>query len=282
MKVLVLGSNGMIGNAIYTQLKLNDKIEVFNTEEINSNSFEKFDASKLDHFESFFKFHTFNVVINCIGITKHRNEIQDIYKVIMINSIFPWKLLNLAKKLNFKLIHISTDCVFDGMRGNYSELDIPNALDLYGRTKALGEITNDESCLTIRTSTIGHELNSKRGLLEWFLSQKKCKGFVNAIFSGLPSNVLAKIIEKYLINNININGLLNIGSLPINKYDLLTIVKNTYDLDIEIVPDYAFKIDRTLNCNKFKSITKYVDLDWKELILIMKNDWEKNKGFSNV
>ena len=184
MKVLVLGSNGMIGNAIYTQLKLNDEIEVFNTEEINSNSFKKFDASKLDNFESFFKFHTFNVVINCIGITKHRNEIQDIYKVIMINSIFPWKLLNLAKKLNFKLIHISTDCVFDGMRGNYSELDIPNALDLYGRTKALGEITNDESCLTIRTSTIGHELNSKRGLLEWFLSQKKCKGFVNAIFSG--------------------------------------------------------------------------------------------------
>lgn len=282
MKVLVLGSNGMIGNAIYTQLKLNDKIEVFNTEGINSNSLEKFDALKLDLFESFFKSHTFNVVINCIGITKHRKEIQDTYKVIMINSIFPWKLLNLAKKLNFKLIHISTDCVFDGMHGNYSELDIPNALDLYGRTKALGEITNDESCLTIRTSTIGHEINSKRGLLEWFLSQKKCKGFVNAIFSGLPSNVLAKIIEKYLINNININGLLNVGSLPINKYDLLKIIKSTYDLDIEIVPDYALKINRTLNCNKFKSITKYVDLDWKELILVMKNDWDKNKGYTNV
>ena len=114
------------------------------------------------------------------------------------------------------------------------------------------------------------------------MSQKKCKGFVNAIFSGLPSNELAKIIDKYLINNIHINGLLNIGSLPINKYDLLTIVKNTYDLDIEIAPDYAFKIDRTLNCDKFKSITKYVDLNWKELILIMKNDWEINKGFKNV
>lgn len=282
MKVLVLGSNGMIGNAIYTELKLNDKIEVFDINKTNLTAHEKFDALKLDDYESFFESHSFNVVINCIGITKHRKEIKDVYKVIMINSVFPWKLLNLSKKFNFKLIHISTDCVFDGKRGNYSELDIPNALDLYGKTKALGEIINEKSCITIRTSTIGHELNSKRGLLEWFLTQKKCKGFANAIFSGLPSNVLAKIIDKYLINNINIHGLLNVGSIPINKYDLLTIIKNIYDLDVELIPDYTLNIDRTLNCNKFKSITEYVDLNWNELILVMKNDWKKNKGLTDV
>jgi dTDP-4-dehydrorhamnose reductase len=130
-----------------------------------------------------------DVIVNCIGIIKQLPESNDWDKSFSINSEFPHKLSIYAKSHGMQLIHISTDCVFDGKMGSYREIDIPNAIDIYGRTKFAGEVS-DINCLTLRTSIIGRELGTSHGLLEWFLSKKgmKIQGYTKSIFSGVSTN----------------------------------------------------------------------------------------------
>ena len=213
------------------------------------------------------------IVINAVGIIKQLPSSKEVIKTLLTNSIFPHQLAEICAEENRYLINISTDCVFDGAKGNYKEEDISNASDLYGRSKSLGEV-NRERCLTIRTSIIGRELFTNHSLVEWFLCNKgvRIKGFVNAIYSGFPTIILADIISALLKNRNFLEGLYHVSSEPINKYELLKLLKKAFQINVDIEPFEEFKIDRSLNSDKFREQTNFVPLSWEEMITIMAND----------
>lgn len=223
-----------------------------------------------------------DVIINAVGIIKQLPTAKNVIKTLTINSIFPHQLAEIAEEHTARLICISTDCVFSGKKGNYSETDIPDAEDLYGKSKNLGEVT-DGNCLTIRTSIIGREIGTKHSLLEWFLSNEggKVKGFKNAVFSGFPTNNLAEILADIIENQKELRGLYHVSSEPINKFDLLELIKKYYTANIEIESDEDFVIDRSLNSTKFRKETNFQPQNWEKMIEKMANDktnyagWEK-------
>jgi dTDP-4-dehydrorhamnose reductase len=173
-----------------------------------------------------------------------------------------------------RLIHVSTDCVFAGTKGNYVEGDAPDAGDMYGKSKYLGEVDYPHA-ITLRTSTIGHELQSAYGLLEWFLSQQgNCKGFSRAIFSGLPNTEFARVVRDVVIPRPELHGLYHVGAAPIGKYDLLKLIAAQYNKKIDIVFDEKFAIDRSLNVDQFTRVTGYRAPSWPELIQSMHKSQE--------
>jgi dTDP-4-dehydrorhamnose reductase len=208
-----------------------------------------------------------DVIINCIGIVKQLPAANDPLSAIAINALFPHQLAKLCRQKKIRLIHMSTDCVFSGNRGNYTEDDPSDAEDLYGKSKFLGEV-NYPGCLTIRTSIIGRELNTDHGLIEWFLSQegKTVSGYKKAIFSGLTTQALSVIIGKIIVEHPEIHGIRQIASEPISKYDLLNLVKKTYKLSIIIEPDETVKNNRSLNADKFKNETNIKIPSWEYMI----------------
>ncbi|MCW7503750.1 dTDP-4-dehydrorhamnose reductase family protein [Leptospira paudalimensis] len=276
-RILILGVSGMLGSALFKILKELD-YEVFGT--VRSTNYKNFfndselekiitniDVQNHDDLVSLFGEIKPTVVINCVGVIKQKSSAKEPLVVIPINSLLPHKLSNLCFLVGARLILISTDCVFNGEDGNYLESDVTNAVDLYGVSKALGEIRDQGHVVTIRTSIIGHEINSNRSLLDWFLnSNTSVKGYQHAIFSGLPTNELAKVIGEYVIPNLKLKGLYHVSVDPIAKYNLLSLVKEIYSKDIEITPSDDVKINRSLNSDKFKSETGYIPPNWKELI----------------
>jgi len=213
------------------------------------------------------------IVFNAVGIIKQLPTSKNVITTLAVNSIFPHKLAQFCGETGAKLINISTDCVFDGIRGNYSENDAANAIDLYGKSKNFGEVV-EGNCLTLRTSIIGRELKTSHSLVEWFLSNRngKVKGFKNAIYSGLPTVVLADIIADLIDRNHNLNGLYHISSEPINKFDLLQLINKAFRANVQIERDEEFKIDRSLNSEKFRKETGFKPKSWEEMVEIMAND----------
>lgn len=213
------------------------------------------------------------VVFNAVGVIKQLPTSKNVVKTLNINSIFPHRLAEITEKIGAKLINISTDCVFDGQKGNYTEEDISNATDVYGKSKNLGEVV-EGNCLTLRTSIIGRELKTLHSLVEWFLSQRgeKVKGFVNAIYSGFPTIVLADIIADLIENHHNLRGLYHVSAEPINKYELLKLINGAYRTEIEIEPFEDFRIDRSLDSAKFREATGFQPIGWSEMIQKMADD----------
>ncbi len=213
------------------------------------------------------------VIVNAVGIIKQIPTAKDIIRTLSINSIFPHRLSELAQKFQARLIAISTDCVFSGRLGNYTETDIPDAHDLYGRSKQLGEVIG-ENCLTLRTSMIGRELRTAHSLVEWFLSNrgKKVNGYKKAVFSGFPTIILADIILDIIQNHRNLNGLYHVSSEPINKFELLKLIKEAYRIEIEIEAFEDFEVDRTLDSTKFREMTGFKPVDWESMIKRMAED----------
>lgn len=214
-----------------------------------------------------------SVVVNCIGIVK---QIERSFKTIAnieVNALFPHRLFQLCEAAGVRLILLSTDCVFSGKNGNYVESDLADAQDVYGRSKLLGEIDR-EGCLTIRTSMIGRQLEESHALLEWFLNQngKSVNGYKKAIFSGFPTNELAKIILKIILDFPGLHGVRHIAAPPISKFDLLTLIKERYELNIDIRPDETVHIDRSLDDSKFRDETGMPTLDWPCMIADMHAD----------
>lgn len=210
-----------------------------------------------------------DVVINCVGVTKHKSKAEKPLVSIPINALMPHRLARLCSLANARLIHVSTDCVFSGDKGSYTEEDFTDARDLYGKSKALGEVTYPNT-ITLRTSTIGPELETKYGLLEWFLSQKRsCKGYNRAVFSGLPTVVFAEVIRDVVIPNSELSGLYNVAAQAINKYDLLELIAKVYGKQIEIELDDELELDRSLNSALFQAATGYVAPQWETLIKTM-------------
>lgn len=207
------------------------------------------------------------VVVNCIGIVKQDAASKDPLTSILVNALLPHRLAELCHATGTRLIHISTDCVFSGRKGNYGERDVPDAEDIYGRTKLLGEVTNGD-CLTLRTSMIGRELSGSHGLLEWFLSQegKSIRGYKRAIFSGFTTKALSEIIARVIAEQPHLRGLWHVASDPISKFDLLTLLRQVFGLNIQIEPEEEFECDRSLNGDRFCQATGFRPPAWPDMI----------------
>tara|TARA_B100001093_G_scaffold519398_1_gene608248 strand:+ start:4247 stop:5122 length:876 start_codon:yes stop_codon:yes gene_type:complete len=285
-KVLVLGITGLIGSNLFRCLKSINEIDIygtyrshrkifFNDRNLINNKLFKCDVSSYQDLLKIIQKIKPNFVINCIGVTKHQKNIAK--KIVFeINANFPQKLAISSKEFSYKLIHISTDCIYSGKKGMYKESDPSDAIDDYGKSKAEGERLIDNS-LIIRTSTIGHEYYTNYGLLNWFLSQdKSCIGFEKAIFSGVPTNIFSDIIKNIIINYHNLSGIYNIAAEPIDKYSLLKIIAQIYKKDISIISDSSFMIDRSLDGSKFNNLTKSKLPSWEILIESMYDDNQKH------
>jgi dTDP-4-dehydrorhamnose reductase len=277
MRILVIGANGMIGSAILNILSEKKEWNVFGS--VRNSQVKKFFSASIgarlqtgvdvNCDDSLMRvLHNIRpeIVINCAGLTKHKPLAEDPLVAIPINTLTPHRLATLCKLISARFIHISTDCVFSGKKGGYKEDDFADARDIYGKSKQLGEVHYPNS-ITLRTSTIGHELESCHGLLDWFLSQQgQCKGFAHAVFSGLPTVVFAEIIRDIVIPHPELSGLYHIGANPINKFDLLMLISKIYDKKIDIVRDEGFVIDRSLDATRFRLATGYIAPQWPDLI----------------
>lgn len=236
---------------------------------------ERFDAEEAGQIVSAIDSCNPDVVINAVGVVKQSADAGDALRVIMINSVLPHRLAALADTRGFRLITVSTDCVFKGTRGGYSESDEPDAIDLYGRSKQIGEPAG-ANVLTLRTSIIGRELSTAYGLLEWFLSRRggRVKGFTNAIFSGFPTVVLAAIIRDSILPRPELSGLYHVAGPAINKFDLLTMIKSRFGLETVIEPANEPRIDRSLNSSRFKADAGFVPESWDVMIDRLAEDSE--------
>jgi len=280
MRILVLGASGMLGNAVFRLLSEKADWKVFGT--LRSEGAKRFFPPTVAHrllvgvdvehqhslLGAFEAAHP-QVVINCVGLVKQLSESDDPLRALPINSLLPHYLARLCGATDSRLIHISTDCVFSGNKGQYSELDFPDATDLYGRSKYLGEVDYPHAT-TLRTSLIGHELQGARSLVDWFLSQTgACRGYQKAVFSGLPTVVIAQIIRDIVIPRRELKGVYHLAAAPITKYELLKLVADVYGKKINIIPDVEVVIDRSLNASKFREATGFVAPPWKELVELM-------------
>jgi len=278
MKVIVLGASGMMGHQLIKKLideNNSDSIVALTRRKDLESKIGKSSIMRYLYLDNILEFNKLiklfedespNLIINCVGVIKQRNQ-SDFMNTLSINAYFPKKLAQYTYKKDIRLIHISTDCIFSGLKGNYIETDLSDVTDLYGISKFVGEVDNNKS-ITIRTSMIGHELYSKKSLLEWFLYNKNQNiyGYNNAIFSGLTTNELSKIIVKNIIPNKNLKGIYHVSSKPINKYDLLKLVAKIYKLKIDIKKDPRLVIDRSLNSEKFFKETGYIPPSWESMV----------------
>ncbi|HWW04951.1 SDR family oxidoreductase [Collimonas sp.] len=277
MKILVLGVSGMLGNTVFRYFSEDGRYQVSGSARTGGvrRSFPQSLAEKIlvgvdvenqDSLALLFSKVKPDVVINCIGLIKQLAEANDPLQAIPINALLPHRLARLCEIAGARLVHVSTDCVFSGAQGNYKELDISDAKDLYGRSKYLGEVDYPHT-ITLRTSIIGHELHSANGLVGWFLAQQgTVKGYTKAIFSGLPTVELAHIIRDVVLPRSELSGLYHVASQPISKFDLLELVAGIYKKEIEITPDAQFSIDRSLNADKFRAASGYIAPTWPELV----------------
>ena len=279
MKIVVLGASGMIGNAMLRVLSEHKDMQVIGTVRskneisyfpsiIGSHILDGIDLLEQDAVSQLLAKTKPHVVINCAGLTKHLPEGNNPTTAIAMNALLPHRLAHGCDRVGARLIHISTDCVFSGQRGDYLETDRADADDIYGRSKRLGEV-EQPGHLTLRTSTIGHENHTKFGLLEWFLAQNACKGFKRAIFSGLPSFVFARIVRDVILPDLKLTGIYHVSAAPIAKYELLKLIADTYGHRVDLAVDQEFVIDRSLNSTKFSNATGYQAPAWPELIQMM-------------
>ncbi len=275
MKLLILGAAGMLGHQLF--LTASPHLETWAT--VRDPGAIPTDAPldrgrilagvEADRFDTVVRaFDTVrpDVVVSCIGVVKQRGEAKDPIVSLTVNSLFPHRVAALCGSSGARLIHVSTDCVFAGRKGRYVETDEPDAVDLYGRTKQLGEVAGP-GALTLRTSIIGRELATSQGLVEWFLAQKgTAPGFTEAIFSGLTTIELSRVILRVIGSHPSLEGIYHVAADPISKYDLLVLLNRAFGTGLTIEPDDSVRIDRSLDARRFRVATGYDPPTWPEMI----------------
>lgn len=281
IKVLVLGASGMLGNAVMRLFAQSPGYEVLGSarstsacRQLPGDLFDRVicgvNVEQIDSLTGVFSKAKPDVVINCIGLVKQLPETDDPLSAIPINALLPHRLARLCDLAGARLVHVSTDCVFSGAKGMYTESDMSDATDLYGRSKYLGEVDCPHA-ITLRTSIIGHELNGAQSLVGWFLGQQAgVRGFRRAIFSGLPTVELARLIRDHVIPHPELHGLYHVSAQPVNKFDLLTLIANAYGKTIDITPDDKVTINRSLDSSRFRDVTGYQPPPWPELVRSMR------------
>ncbi|MGZ5164781.1 MAG: dTDP-4-dehydrorhamnose reductase family protein [Burkholderiales bacterium] len=272
MRILILGGDGMLGHRLYRHLLSAHEVKVTLRQPLGTysgrglfdetNAYPAVDVRSLDGVEHAVADHHPQAIVNAVGIVKQRDDSNDAIAAIEVNSLLPHRLAQLCRQYEARLIHISTDCVFSGRRGHYNEDDLPDASDVYGRSKLLGEVC-EAPALTLRTSMIGCELARKSSLLEWFLAQRgPVRGFRKAIFSGFTTAELARIIEMLIVGHPSAAGLYHVSSEPISKYDLLCLIRDKLGLQTVIEEDNAFHCDRSLDSTRFRQRFGYEPPSW--------------------
>lgn len=289
-KILILGGTGMLGHVLLRYFHENPGCDVYatarNIVEVpmyfprdTAGRFvqENIEAGDLDAIERVLGSVRPDLVVNCIGIIKQLPMANDPVPAITINALLPHRIAIACKEANARMVHISTDCVFDGRKGMYEENDNPAPEDLYGRTKLLGEVDYPH-CVTLRTSIIGHELKGRYGLIEWFLGESgRVRGYTRAIYSGFPTIEFARIVKDFVLPDEGLTGVYHVSSDPISKFDLLELVARGYRKEIEIEPFEGLVLDRSLVSERFRARTGYVPPAWPELIDAMYRDYESNR-----
>lgn len=280
MKVLVLGASGMLGHAVLRLFAESAGFDCAGTvrsgraakllpEALRPLLIHGVDAGNVDDLMRAIEAAKPDLVINCIGIVKQLASADDPLDAIPLNSLLPHRLARLCSLAGARLVHISTDCVFSGEKGMYVESDQPDANDLYGRSKYLGEV-DYANAVTLRTSIIGHELEGQRSLIDWFLSEEgEVEGYGKAIFSGLPTVEMAKVIRDHVIPNEGLRGVYHVSAEPIDKLSLLRLVADAYGKAITVRPSDRLVIDRSLDSSRFRSATGFTPDPWPELIRSM-------------
>lgn len=277
MRILILGGAGMLGHQLWRSLHTDHDVWVTLRKPVAHyaahalfdarRAFTGVDVANPDTLESIFRSVRPESVVNCVGIIKQLREAKDPMVSLTINSLLPHRLARLCDLVGARLVHISTDCVFSGRRGNYAEADVSDAEDLYGRTKFLGEV-HEPHCITLRTSIIGRELETKAGLIEWFLSQsgERIRGFQKAIYTGFTTHELARIIHRILFRHTEMGGLWQASSDPINKFELLRLAAPCFGWVGHIEPDDSFVCDRSLNSTRFRTHAAYQPPSWQDML----------------
>ncbi len=298
MRVLILGASGMLGHKLWQVFR--DRFETWGTFRSSYREYARydfFDPKRLRGGVDACTFSTVervintvqpNVVINAVGVVKQSSAAKDPVAIIAVNSLFPHRLARLCRATETRLIHKSTDCVFSGRKGMYTEDDVPDAEDLYGRTKLLGEVDGAD-ILTLRTSLIGRELQTSNGLVEWFLSNRdqRVQGYTNAIFSGFPTMVLANIIADVIERHPDLSGVYHVSSAPISKHQLICLLRDALRVPIEIDPSPAVSVDRSLDSSRFRTTTGYVPPSWAAMVNAMTRDpapydaWRQTRASSS-
>jgi len=279
VRVLVVGASGMLGNALIRFLAASADIEAWGTVRRVPGAFANVpftqrlladvDVENHDSLVRAFALAQPEVVVNCVGLVKQIAAANDPLRALPVNSLLPHRLADLSRAVQARLIHISTDCVFSGKKGNYTESDAADAQDLYGRSKYLGEVDYPHA-ITLRTSIIGPELGPAHGLVGWFLSQNgPVRGYRRAVFSGLPTVELARVIRDYLLPRSGLHGIYHVSAMPIAKYELLCLIAAEYRRSNEIAPDDDVVIDRSLDSSRFRRATGYSPPAWPDLIRSM-------------
>ncbi|HOW72879.1 MAG TPA: SDR family oxidoreductase [Phycisphaerae bacterium] len=283
MKILILGAGGMLGHKLMQLYSA--KYDVLGTVRQDAAAYDRYrvfpqgtligrvDADDFASIERAADGFGPTWIVNCIGVIKQLDAARDPLTTISINSLLPHRLAKLCSTRGIRLIHISTDCVFSGSTGMYKESDTPDPVDLYGRTKLLGEVTG-ANCLTLRTSIIGRELSTRNGLLEWFLqpNHKEVRGFRRAIYSGLTTIELARVIESVMHVRKELTGVYHVSSDPINKYDLLLLIREAFGIPTSVVAADTPSIDRSLASARFRQAMAYTPPPWTSLIAELAQD----------
>lgn len=278
-KVIVLGGAGMLGHKMFQTLRERidgvfctlredasmaplDRVELLHGNDV----VQGVDVTDFPALEAVLSAFRPEFVVNCVGVIKQRAEAVSAIPSITINSLLPHRLAQMAAGWGGRVIHFSTDCVFSGKRGGYTETDASDADDLYGKSKFLGEVAT-ENALTLRTSILGRELTEHRSLLDWFLAQdhRTIRGYRRVIYSGVTTNYIAELVASIIQKHSGLNGLYQVASDPISKYDLLCLLREAYHLDIQIEPDDLEASDRSMKCDKLREAIAYKCPPWPVL-----------------
>jgi dTDP-4-dehydrorhamnose reductase len=275
VKILILGVSGMLGHALFDVLSADQDLDVFGASRSAVSRpgaspdklFSGVDVLNDDDMVRVMRKVQPDVVINAVGLIKQLGSAKDPLQAIPINALLPHRLSNLCALTGARFIQISTDCVFAGDRGGYQEAERPDATDLYGLSKFLGEVVDAPHAITLRTSIIGRELRSSNSLVDWFLAAgKSVKGYSNAVFSGLPTVVLADVIRQHVLPRPDLHGLYHVSVDAIDKAALLRLIAKVYGLEVEIEDVPEPRIDRSLNSDRFREATGYRPQPWPVLI----------------
>jgi dTDP-4-dehydrorhamnose reductase len=276
MRILILGGDGMLGHQLLrhfgtrhvARATLRGPLERYAGYGLfhAGNAVDGVDVQDFGTVRRVFTGFRPDAVINATGIVKQRAEAAEAIPSIEINALFPHRLAALCAEAGTRLVHMSTDCVFSGKQGGYREDDPPDATDIYGRSKLLGEVSASPA-ITLRTSIIGSELSRKTGLLEWFLAQQgTIRGYRRAIFSGFTTTEMARIIEMLLTRYPGAHGLYHVSSAAISKYELLTLIRDRLGLSTRIEPEDDFHCDRSLDSTRFRAAFAYEPPSWPAMI----------------
>ncbi|WFE28157.1 SDR family oxidoreductase [Solwaraspora sp. WMMD791] len=277
-RVLIVGATGMLGHALLRELADAPELEVHGVARSLDGRERHYpagllrritsgvDATRFDQVRTVIDGLRPDVVVNCVGVIKQRPDVQDAVPTVTLNALLPHLLADATARHGGRLIHVSTDCVFSGSRGGYVEHDLPDPPDLYGRSKLLGEVTTG-SALTLRTSIVGHELTTRRSLVDWFLGQSgQVRGYTRAVYSGVTTVEFARLLRTVVLPRPDLTGLYHVAATPITKYDLLRLVAEVYGWQGDLVAENEFVCDRSMRADALAEATGYRPPDWPDMI----------------